>query len=187
MEPDRAIAWQTVCEFTESENLRRHMLAVEAVMRGYARRFGEDPERWGIVGLMHDFDYERYPDRHPEAGVEVLADRGWPEDMRRAILSHAHHTGVARETLMEKALHASDDVTGLVVAVGLVNPTHDLRRVKLSSIRKKWKDRAFAGGVDRDEVAAAAAAIEVPLDEHLALVLESMQGVADELGLGGEG
>jgi putative nucleotidyltransferase with HDIG domain len=185
MTPSRADAWATVCEFTKSENLRRHMLAVEAVMRAYARRFGSDEEQWASVGLLHDFDYERFPDEHPQAGARVLAERGWPDDVCRAVLSHAAHTGVSRETLMERALHASDDVTGLVVATALVQPSHDLRQVKLSSVRKKWKDRSFAGGVDRDEAAAAAAAIEMPLDEHLGVVLSAMQSIADELALGG--
>jgi predicted hydrolase (HD superfamily) len=161
------------------------MLAVEAAMRHYAVRFGQDAELWGIAGLLHDFDYERFPDEHPAAGERVLAQRGWPDELRRAILSHAEHTGVVRETLMEKALHACDDVTGLVIAVALVHPTRDLRVVKASSVRKKWKDRSFAGGVDRDEVVAAAAELGVPLDEHLATVLEAMQGSAAVLGLDG--
>jgi putative nucleotidyltransferase with HDIG domain len=183
--PTRADAWALVTEFTQSESLRRHMLAVEAVMRAYARRFGADQETWAAVGLIHDFDYERYPDEHPQAGARILALRGWPEDLCRAVLSHADHTGVTRQTLLEKVLHASDDVTGLIVAVALVQPSHDLAQVKLSSVRKKWKDRSFAGGVDRDSALAAAQDIGVPLEEHLGVVLGAMQGIAGDLGLGG--
>ncbi len=185
MTPTRAEAWATVCEFTPSESLRRHMLAVEAAMRSYARRLGEDEADWGNTGLLHDFDYERFPDRHPQAGEPILAERGWPEPIRRAILSHADYTGVPRVTPMEKALHACDDITGLVIAVALVRPDRDLRQVDLRSIQKKWKNRAFAAGVDRDEAAAAAAAFGVPLDEHIGVVLAAMQGVAGELGLAG--
>jgi len=183
----RADAWATVCEFTASESLRRHMLAVEAAMRAYARRFGEDEETWAVTGLLHDFDYERHQTApaHPVEGERILALRGWPDDVRRAILSHADYTGVARETRMERALHACDDLTGLIVAVALVRPDHDLGAVKVSSVRKKWKDRAFAAGVDRDEAEAAAAALGVPLEEHWQVVIEAMQGVAGELGLGG--
>jgi predicted hydrolase (HD superfamily) len=162
------------------------MLAVESVMRSYALRFDGDEEAWGIAGLLHDFDYESYPDEHPIAGERILAERGWSESLRRAVLSHADHTGVERETTMEKALHASDDVTGLVVAVALVRPDRDLRNVKMKSMRKKWKNRAFAGGVDREEVEAAASAIGMPLDDHLAIVLEAMQSIAPDLGLAGD-
>ena len=160
----RAEAWATVCEFTPSESLRRHMLAVEAAMRAYARRYGEDEETWAVVGLLHDFDYERFPDAHPQTGERILAERGWPETVRRAVLSHADHTGVARESLMEKALCACDEVTGLIIAVALVRPDKDLGGVKVSSVRKKWKDRSFAGGVDRDQVMVAAEDLGVPLD-----------------------
>lgn len=186
MDGSREDAWALVCEFTASESLRRHMLAVEAVMRAYARRFGADEEAWAVAGLLHDFDYERFPDQHPESGARILGERGWSQELQRAVLSHAEHTGVARESPMEKALAASDDVTGLMVAAALVQPTRDLRLVKLSSVRKKWKDRSFAGGVDRDAAARAAEAIGVPLEEHLGVVLEAMQGIAGDLGLGGQ-
>ncbi len=185
MLPSREQAWATVCEFTESESLRRHMLAVEAAMRYYARELGEDEEAWGQAGLLHDFDYERFPDQHPSAGEPILAERGWPEDLRRAILSHADYTGVPRESRMEKALHACDEVTGLLVAVALVRPDKDIRSVKMKSVRKKWKNLAFAGGVDRDEVAAAAEAFGQPLEDHLATVLAAMQEQAEALGLDG--
>jgi predicted hydrolase (HD superfamily) len=184
--PTREAAWELVTEYTPSESLRRHMLAVEAAMRGYARRCGADETSWAIVGLLHDFDYERFPDAHPQAGEAILAERGWPETVRRAILSHAEHTGVKRETPLERALHACDEVTGLVIAVALVRPDKDLRQVKTSSIRKKWKDRAFAAGVDRADVASAAAELGIPLDEHLGVVLSSMQEAAEILGLTGQ-
>jgi putative nucleotidyltransferase with HDIG domain len=182
----RSDAWSLVCAYTKNENLRRHMLAVEAVMRAYARRFAEDEERWAIAGLLHDFDYETYKaaQDHPVEGEKILAGLGWPEDIRRAVLSHADYTGVVRETCMEKALHACDDITGFVVAVALVRPDRDLGSVKVSSMRKKWKDRSFAGGVDRDEVERATAELGVPLDEHMAVVLAAMQAIAPELGLG---
>lgn len=181
-------AWDLVCEYTKNENLRRHMLAVEASMRAYAQRFGEDEEEWATVGLIHDFDYEMHGSApaHPVEGEKILAELGWPEHIRRAVLSHADYTGVARETLMERALHACDDITGLVVAVALVRPDKDLRSVKVSSIRKKWKDRRFAGGVDREEVEAACEELGVSLDEHFAVVLGAMQGIAPELGLAGD-
>jgi predicted hydrolase (HD superfamily) len=185
MVPSRDDAWAAVCEFTPSESLRRHMLAVEAAMRSYAKRYDADEDEWGVVGLIHDFDYESFPDEHPEAGERILAERGWPENIRRALLSHADHTGVPRESLMERALCACDDVTGLIVAVALVRPDKDLRQVKMKSVRKKWKDKAFAGGVDRDHVSAAVEALGVPLDEHLGTVLEAMQGEAEALGLAG--
>jgi predicted hydrolase (HD superfamily) len=185
--PTRADAWATVCELTAGEGLRRHMLAVEAAMRVYARHFGQDEDEWGIVGLLHDFDYERFGADHPMAGEAILAERGWPPKVRRAILSHADASGVGRVTLLEKALHACDDVTGLIVAATLVRPDRDVRHLEPASLRKKWKDRAFAGGVDRDEVAAAAAALGVPLDSHLATVLAAMQGAAEALGLAGSG
>ena len=185
MAPTRADAWATVRAFTASESLRRHMLAVEAAMRAYARRLGEDEDDWGNAGLLHDFDYERFPDRHPQAGEPILAERGWPAHLRRAILSHADFTGVPRESPMALALHACDDITGLIIAVALVRPDRDLRQVDVKSIRKKWKNRAFAAGVDRDEVAAAVAAFGVPLDEHIQVVLGAMQAKAAELGLAG--
>jgi putative nucleotidyltransferase with HDIG domain len=187
MSHTREDAWQLVCQYTQSENLRRHMLAVEAAMRAYARRMGGDEESWAIAGLLHDFDYERFKaaPAHPVEGEKILAQLGWPADIRRAVLSHAEYTGVTRDTPMEKALHACDDITGFVVAVALVRPDKDLAGVKVSSMRKKWRDRSFAGGVDRDEVEAAADALGVGLEEHFAVVLEAMQGIAEPLGLAG--
>jgi predicted hydrolase (HD superfamily) len=180
-------AWALVCQYTQSASLRRHMRATGVAMRAYAERLGEDPDRWQAVGYLHDFDYERHPEApdHPVKGERILAELGWDDDIRRAILSHADYTGVERKTPMEKALHACDDVTGFVVAATLVRPDRDIRAMKLSSLRKKWKDRRFAGGVDRDEVEAAAAAIGSTLDDHLAHVLAAMQAAAPELGLDG--
>jgi len=187
---NRDDAWKLVTEWTQSDSLRKHMLAVEAGMRAYARRFGEDEEKWAAVGVLHDFDYERYPDvaveGHPVVGSKVLREMGWPEDIIRCILSHATEvTGIERHTLMEKALYAVDELTGLITAVTLVRPGKNIADVKLSSIKKKWKDRAFAAGVHRDEIERAALDLGVPLDEHIAGVLAAMQSAAPGLGLDG--
>jgi putative nucleotidyltransferase with HDIG domain len=184
---DRAAAWECVQEFTASPSLRRNMLAVEAAMAAYARLFGEDEDLWATVGLLHDFDYERHqkvPD-HPVLGERILEERGWPPEIRRAILSHASYTGVERVSRMEKALHACDDVTGFLAAVALVQPSRDIRQVEMDSVRRKWKTKAFAGGVDRDEVTRAAEDLGVGLDEHVAFVLSAMQSRAHALGLAG--
>jgi len=183
--PSREAAWELVCEHTKSPTLRRHVLAVEATMRAAARDLGEDEELWGAVGLLHDVDYERFPDDHPAAGEPLLAAAGWPTVVRQAILSHGDDTGVPRDAALHRWLHACDEVTGLVVAVALVRPEADLRQVALSSVRKKWRNRAFAAGVDRDEVAAACDAIGVALDDHLAFVLSAMQERAEVIGLAG--
>lgn len=188
---NREDAWELLNEYTRNPNLVKHMLAVEAAMRAYARRFGENEEKWGIVGLLHDFDYEHYPnigpDGHPCAGARILRERGWPEEVVRAVLSHASEvTGVERESLMEKTLFAVDDLTGLIVAVALVRPSKDIRDVKIKSVRKKWKDKAFAAGVHREQIEQGAAEIGVELSEHIGVVLEAMQGIADELGLAGQ-
>ncbi|NIN69331.1 MAG: HDIG domain-containing protein [Anaerolineae bacterium] len=191
MSVTREDAWQLVNEFTENQNLVRHMLAVEAAMLAYARKFGEDEELWGIVGLIHDFDYEQNPDLtvegHPVTGAKILREREWPEEIVRAVLSHAsEYTGVPRETLMEKALYAVDDLTGLLVAVALVRPSKDIRDVKLKSVRKKWKDKAFAAAVNREEIEKAAADLEVDLSEHIQTVLDAMKEIAPELALAGQ-
>jgi putative nucleotidyltransferase with HDIG domain len=187
---NRDQAWQLVCEFTQSDSLRKHMLAVEFALRAYARHFGQDEEQWGIVGLLHDFDYERYPDlsiqAHPVAGSKILRERGWPEDVIHAVLSHAfEYTGVPRETLMEKALYAVDELTGLVTAVALVRPSKNIADVKLKSVKNKWKDKAFAAGVSRQDIEQGAAELGVELWEHVGVVLAAMQAHAAELGLAG--
>ena len=187
---NREEAWDLVNEYTESPHLLRHMQAVEAAMRAYARYFGEDEDKWGLVGLLHDFDYERYPDvatnGHPNTGTPILREYGVDEEIVRAILSHATEvTGVERETKMEKTLYAVDELTGLIAAVALVRPSKDIRDVKLKSVKKKWKMKAFAPGVNREEVEAGAEALGIPLDEHIQRVLEGMQVAAVELGLDG--
>ncbi|MEM7345103.1 MAG: HDIG domain-containing metalloprotein [Chloroflexota bacterium] len=188
---NREDAWNLVCEYTESPQLRRHMQAVEVAMRGYARHFGEDEEKWGLVGLLHDFDYERYPDvaenGHPNAGAPVLREQGVDEEIVRAILSHATEvTGVERQSLMEHTLYAVDELTGLIAAVALVRPSKDIRDVKLKSVRKKWKMKAFAPGVHREDIEAGAAALNIELSEHIQIVLAAMQASATELGLDGQ-
>lgn len=187
---NRDEAWNTVTEFTASDSLRKHMLSVEAAMRAYAPRFGADPDRWGVVGLLHDFDYERYPDvaadGHPVIGSRILRERGVDEELIRCILSHATEvTGVTRHTDMEKALYACDELTGLITAVALVRPSKNIADVTVSSVKKKWKDKVFAAGVDRAEIEHAAADLGVPLDEHIGRVLQAMQAIAPALGLDG--
>jgi putative nucleotidyltransferase with HDIG domain len=168
------------------------MLAVEAAMRAYARKYGEDEERWGLAGLMHDFDYERYPnaahsptEEHPSAGVRLLRERGYPEEVLQAILGHAVYTGVARETTMAKALFAVDELTGLITATALVKPTRSVHDVEAKSVRKKMKDKAFARGVSREDVLLGASELGVELEEHIQFVIEAMRGRAEELGLAG--
>lgn len=184
---DRAAAWSLLTEFTQSESLRKHALAVEACMRAYARHYGEDEQKWGVVGLIHDFDYEKYPslDDHPMRGSEILAQRGWPEEMRRAILSHADHTGVARQTRLEHALFACDELAGFITAVALVKPGKSLAEVDARSVRKKMKDKAFARSVSRDDITRGAQELGVELEQHIAFCIEAMKGIAGELGLDG--
>ncbi len=188
---NRTEAWELVCEYTQSPQLRRHMLAVEAAMRAYARYFEEDEEQWGLVGLLHDFDYELYPnvaaDGHPNTGAPILRERGVDEEIVRAILSHATEvTRIERQSKMEHTLYAVDELTGLITAVALVRPSKDIRDVKVKSVRKKWTSKAFAPGVNREEVEAGAAVLKVDLNEHIQIVLEAMQEVASELGLDGQ-
>jgi putative nucleotidyltransferase with HDIG domain len=189
----REDAWSLVTEYTQNQSLVRHMLAVEAAMRAYALRWDQDEERWGIAGLIHDFDYERFPDLsvdgHPVVGARLLRERGWPEEIIRAMLAHAgEYTGVRPESRMEKALVAVDELTGFLVAVALVRPTKDIRDVReVSSVRKKWKDRTFAAAVSRDEIEHACQELGVDLWlEHVPLVLGAMQAIAGELGLDGQ-
>ena len=190
---NREEAWKLLNEYTKNQNLVRHMLAVEAAMRAYARKFGEDEDYWGVVGLIHDFDYERYPDLsvegHPVVGAKVLREQGWPEEIVRAVLAHAaEYTGVQPESLMEKSLVAVDELTGFLVAVALVRPSKDIRDItKIRSVKKKWKDRSFAAAVNREEIEHACEALGVDLwTEHVPLVLEAMKEIAPELGLDGQ-
>lgn len=179
-------------EYTASDSLRKHMLSVEAAMRAYAEKFGEDTDRWGITGLVHDFDYERFPneahsatEEHPAEGVRILRGHGFPEDILEAILGHATYCGVPRESKMAKTLFAVDELTGLITATALVRPSRSVMEVEAKSVRKKMKDKAFARGVNRDDVINGAADLGVDLDEHIAFVIQAMQGVAPSLGLAG--
>jgi putative nucleotidyltransferase with HDIG domain len=184
---DRAAAWCLLTEFTQSESLRKHALAVEACMRAYARKFQGDEEFWGVTGLLHDFDYERWPslDDHPYRGNEILAERGWSEEIRRAIMSHAEYSGVTRDTPMEKALFACDELAGFITACTLVKPSKSLAEVEAKSVRKKMKDKAFARSVNRDDIVNGAADLGVELEEHIAFCIAAMKGIAAELGLEG--
>jgi len=182
---DRSAAWGLLCEYTQSESLRKHALAVEACMRAYAKKFGEDEGKYGITGLLHDFDYEKYPTpaEHPFVGNKILEERGYPEDIRRAILSHAEYSGVKRESNMEKALFACDELAGFITASALVKPNKSLAEVEAKSVRKKMKDKAFARSVNRDDIINGAADLGVELEEHIAFCIAAMKGIAKELGL----
>jgi len=173
-------------EYGSSENHVRHMLAVEAALRAYARRFGEDEEFWGAIGLVHDFDYDQFPDDHPHSGGRILREKGYSDEIVDTILSHGSTTGVPRDTPLAQALHAVDELTGLMVAVALVRPSKDIRDVKIKSVRKKWKDKAFAAAVNREEITRAAEELGVELWEHIGIVLEAMKGIAGEIGLDGQ-
>ncbi len=183
----RDAAWGLLTEYTQSESLRKHALAVEACMRAYARKLGGDEELWGLVGLIHDFDYEKYPTaaEHPYKGNEILKDRGYSEEIRRAIMSHAEYSGVPRITPMEKALFACDELAGFITASALVKPGKSLAEVEAKSVRKKMKDKAFARSVNRDDITNGAADLGVELEEHIAFCIEAMKGIAKELGLDG--
>jgi putative nucleotidyltransferase with HDIG domain len=183
----REEAWELLNEFMSNRNLIKHELAVEAAMRAYARRFGEDEERWGIVGLLHDLDYERCPDmaEHSLVGARILAERGYPPEVVHAVHAHNPAHGEPRSTLLDRALFAVDELTGLIVAVALVRPSKSVLDVDVRAVRRKWNDGAFARGVSRQEIEAGAADLGVHLDEHIQVVIEAMQGIADELGLAG--
>jgi putative nucleotidyltransferase with HDIG domain len=183
----REEAWSLLTEFTQSESLRKHALAVEACMRAYARKLGGDESLWGLVGLIHDFDYEKYPsaEDHPFKGSEILKERGYSEEIRRAILSHAEYSGVPRETPMEKALFACDELAGFITAATLVKPSKSLSELDARSVRKKMKDKAFARSVNRADIVNGAADLGVDLEEHITFCIEAMKGIAAELGLDG--
>jgi putative nucleotidyltransferase with HDIG domain len=191
MELNREDALALMHEYTKNENLRRHMYAVEAAMRAYARKYGEDEDLWGITGLLHDFDYERWPnddrkpdDEHPTVGVGILRERGYPEEMLQAILGHADYTGVPRESLMARVLFAVDELTGFLTACALVRPT-GISDLKVKSVKKKFKDSSFARGVNREDVQRGVEELAVDFAEHVQLVIEAMRGIQEELGLGG--
>ena len=190
--PPRDAALALMHEYTASDSLRKHMYAVEAAMRAYAEQFGEDVERWGLTGLVHDFDYERWPnaahsptEEHPAAGVRVLREQGYPEDVLEAILGHAQYSGVPRVTRMAKTLFAVDELTGLITATALVRPSRSVHEVDARSVRKKMKDKAFARGVNRDDVVNGAADLGVDLDAHIQFVIDAMKARAESLGLAG--
>ncbi len=184
MEPTRDRAWETLTRYTQSEALRRHALAVEAAVRAYARHFGEDEERWGVVALLHDFDYEIHPtlDKHPQDGAAILRDEGYPEDVIEAILSHANHLDVPRDTPLKRTLFACDELSGFVHACGLVRPD-GIDTLEPKSVRKKLKQPSFASGVSRDDVYEGAELLGVDLDQHIAFVIGALRPIATELGL----
>jgi putative nucleotidyltransferase with HDIG domain len=188
--PTRDDAWNLLCEYTQNENLRKHALAVEACVRAYARKFGADEELWGLTALLHDFDYERWPNNahhptqeHPYEGSKILRARGYAEELIRAILSHADYSGVARETPLEHTLFACDELAGFLVACALVKPGKSIFEVETESVKRKLKDKAFARGVNRDDVVRGAEELGIPLDDHIRFCIEALRAVADRLGL----
>lgn len=182
---DRESAWQLLNEYVTNPNLIKHMLAVEAAMRAYAKKFNEDVDWWGIVGLLHDFDYEKYPDPqdHPFKGTEILRAKGYPEDFIKTVLAHASHSNEPRDTLAKKTIFAVDELTGLIVAVALVKPNKSLAEVEVKSVKKKMKDKAFARQVNREEIIQGAQELNVPLDEHIDTVIKVMQSISTSLNL----
>ena len=189
--PTRDQAWDLLCQWVQSESLRKHMLAVEAAMRAYARKYGEDEALWGVTGLLHDLDFERYPDMndpvdgHPRSGLRLFREMDYPEPLIHAVEGHAPYLGVPRTSRMDSALVAVDELTGLLMAVGYVRPSKDLRDVTVKSVRKKWKDRAFAAAINREEIEHFTAELGEPLDEHIGFVLAALQAIAGDLGLDG--
>jgi len=184
-------AWDLVCEWIQSDSLRKHVLAVEAAMRAYARRFGADEALWAVTGLVHDLDFERYPDMddpvngHPRTALRLFRERGYPPELIHAVEGHAPYLGVPRATVIDYALYASDELTGLIMAVAYVRPSKDIRDVEISSVKKKWKDKLFAAAINRQDIEAGAAELGVDLWEHVGIVLDAMKGIAAELGLDG--
>jgi putative nucleotidyltransferase with HDIG domain len=184
---NRDQAWEILCEFTKSDSLRRHAMAVETCLIAYARKFGEDENTWGITGLLHDFDWEVHPQApdHPMKGEAILAERGVPDVIRRAILSHANYSGVPRVTPLEKTLFACDELAGFLTAVSYVKPTRSIHSVDVPSVRKKLKDKAFARSVNRDDIFNGAAELGIDLDQHIEFCIQAMRGRAAELGIDG--
>lgn len=184
---DRASAWGLLTEYTESESLRRHALAVEVCLRAYARKLGEDEELWGATGLLHDFDYEKYPSpqQHPFIGNQILRERGYPEELTHAIMAHADYSDVPRESQLDKTLFACDELSGFITATALVKPSKSIHEVDARSIRKKMKDKAFARGVNRDDITQGAAQLGLDLDEHIAFCIVAMKTIAPQLGIAG--
>jgi putative nucleotidyltransferase with HDIG domain len=188
--PSREDSWKLLCEYTQNENLRKHALAVEACVRAYARKQSADEELWGQAALLHDFDYERWPNaehhadrEHPAEGAKILRERGYPEEMIHAILAHADYTGVTRESALDHTLFACDELAGFLTACALIKPSKKIADVETASVKKKLKDKAFARGVNRNDVRRGAEELNIPLDEHIANCIEAMRGIADKLGL----
>ena len=186
-ELQREEAYQLLTEYTKSESLLKHAFAVEAIMKAYARKFGEDENRWGIVGLLHDFDYEKYPtaDDHPLKGAAILEEQGYPDDVIYAIKTHADYLGLPRKSLMDKTLFAVDELSGLLTAAALVQPNKTIHTVKVKSVKKKMKDKNFARSVNRDDIRTGVTELEVDLSDHIAFCIEAMQEIAADLGLDG--
>jgi putative nucleotidyltransferase with HDIG domain len=184
---NREQAWDILCEFTKSDGLRKHALAVETCVAAYARKFGEDEHKWSLTGLLHDFDWEVHPtlEEHPQKGEPILAERGVDEEIRRAILSHANHTGVPRASRLEKTLYACDELAGFITAISYVKPHRSVFEVDTASVKKKMKDKAFARSVNRQDIVEGAQELGVPLEEHIDFCVKAMQARADELGLKG--
>jgi len=189
--PGRDAAWDLLCEFTASDSLRKHALAVEACVRAYARKFGDDEELWGLAALLHDFDYERWPNNghhptqeHPSQGSVILRERGYPEELIRAILSHADYTGIMRQSRLEHTLFACDELAGFLTACALIKPGKSIFEVETDSVKRKLKDKAFARGVNRQDVLKGAEELGIPLDDHIQFCIDAMRGVANQLGLG---
>lgn len=180
---ERNQALEILFEYTKTESLRKHAYTVEAAMRAYAKKFGEDEELWGVIGLIHDFDYEKYPDEHPMKGSEILAERGISEHIRTAILGHAEFSGVPRETQVAKTLFAVDELCGFLVAITLVRPNKSVGEVTVKSVKKKMKDKRFAAKVNRDEIRLGTEELGVEFDEHVAFVVQALSGVAEDIGL----
>src|SRR6185312_6548180 len=183
----REQAWELLCEFTKTEGLRKHAVAVESCVTAYARKFGEEEHKWSITALLHDFDWEIHPtlEGHPQNGEPILAERGVDEEIRRAILSHANHTGVKRETPLQKTLYACDELAGFITAISYVKPHRSVFEVDTASVKKKMKDKAFARSVNREDITRGAAELGVPLEEHVQFCIEAMQANAEELGIKG--
>ncbi len=183
--PDRDEAERILDEWVKNKNLKKHAWAVEAALRSYAFKYGADPDKWGVVGLLHDFDYEKYPDLkdHPYRGVEWLREQGFDDELVRGVLAHAEHTGTPRDTDLTKAIYAVDELTGLVVAVALTRPSKKLADVTLDAVLKKWKEKSFAAGVDRGMIQKGAEELGIPLQEHIGIVIQAMQDIAGKLGL----
>lgn len=181
----REEAWELLNTYTQKDGLLKHALSVEAMMRAYARKFGEDEDAWGVVGLVHDFDYEKYPtmEDHPYRGSEILKEKGYPEEYRRAILAHAPYTGVPRDTLLAKTLFAVDELAGFITAVALVRPSKKVEDVKVKSVKKKFKDKAFAASVSREDIRTGTEELGVEMDGHIQICIDAMASIADELGL----